>query len=61
METEREHTAESDAGLTEHDWKPTTNTHAVYKCRRCGQVAFHPHPLPRTGCVTPPESTEDGA
>lgn len=34
-----------------HIWKPTTNTLAVWKCKRCGAVGFDPHPLPKEGCT----------
>lgn len=37
----------SEATVSEHDWQPTTATHAVFKCRKCGAVGFAPHPLPR--------------
>jgi hypothetical protein len=34
-----------------HDWKPTTNTMAGWKCAKCGVIAFSPHPLSIYGCV----------
>lgn len=57
-----EHTAENGllsapAEQSDHDWKPTTNTLAVWKCQKCGAVGFDPHPLPRYGCVIPPAET----
>lgn len=36
--------------MSQHDWKPTGNTHAVYICTKCGRRGFNPHPLPTNGC-----------
>jgi hypothetical protein len=35
----------------DHDWKPTTNTLAVWKCQNCDAVRFNPHPFPKTTCL----------
>jgi hypothetical protein len=44
-----------------HVWRPTTATHAVFKCEQCGAVGFAPHPLPPVGCPGPAASgTPDG-
>jgi hypothetical protein len=33
-----------------HDWKPTTNTLAVWRCTQCHATVFDPHPLPKGPC-----------
>ena len=44
--------------MSEHDWRPNTDSHAVYTCSNCGQVGFAPHPLPKDGCNLFPTQQE---